>query len=607
MIQVHEYRQKMTIEQSGMEDLARRFERGDGEDAALRLGGKLIRGRFVIPSGIRCTHASVIEKCFAEIDSIGVITTKSISVQPRAGYREPIYARFSPGSYVNAVGLSNPGARAFREELEGIRIPSGKFLLVSIFGGTAAEFAEAAEILKPVADGFELNMSCPHAAGYGLQIGQDPDLVASITRQVVAVARKPVIVKLSATIPGLARTAGVALEAGAAGITVSNTIGPSMALAGADPVLKNRFGGISGNAMRPLALWAVHVIRQAVGPDPLIIGMGGIGTAEHVVQFRTAGADLFGVGSALTGMGTEDCRAYFATLQRQVECAEPLPLASDSADSAVTMAYHRVRVAARRLLSEHLFELEFDRLPGNPLPGDLSGQYFFIGIPSVGEKPFAIYSSGQRTVVVRIVGEFTRALAGFPAGGELWLRGPYGKQFAGIGDCREYVLVGGGTGIASLPEIGWRLQGAARVSSLLGARSANEMFGAAELGRIGDVAIATDDGSLGRRGTVADLLEEFLAGRPAASLDSLAFVNCGPAPMIEACAKIQARYVADDRIIAAVEYQTSCGVGICGKCASPSGHLSCIDGPFMPTGAFRPRGGPGACDKPECSSRAGLG
>ncbi len=590
------------INEPGIRDAARLYERAAGPGDAFRLGEKLVRGRFVIPSGIRCTHASVIEKCFAEIDSIGVITTKSISVQPRAGYREPIYARYSPGSYVNAVGLSNPGARAFRDELAGIHIPSDKFLLVSIFGGNAAEFVQAAEILGPVADGFELNMSCPHAAGYGLQIGQDQELVAAITRAVAAAARKPVIVKLSATIPALAKTAGLALDAGAAGITVSNTIGPSLALAGETPVLNNRFGGMSGNAIRPLAVWAVHVIRQAVGPAPLIIGMGGIGTAEHVVQFRTAGADLYGVGSALTGMNTETCRSFFATLQRQVESGGPLPLESDSPDSAVPMAYHRARVVARRRISQHLFELELDRLPGDPRPGDLSGQYYFLCIPSVGEKPFAIYSSERRSVVVRIVGKFTAALAEFPEGGELWLRGPYGKSFTGVGDCREYILVGGGTGIASLTEIGWNLKGKAKLSFLLGARSATELFGVEELERVGNVAIATDDGSLGCRGTVSNLLERFLADRAAASFDSLAFVNCGPAPMIEACADVEARCVPDGRIIAAVEYQTSCGVGICGKCASPSGHLSCIDGPFMPIGAFRSHGGPNAC---KCASQAG--
>ena len=164
------------------------------------LGGKQVRGRFVIPSGIRCVRGSVIGKCFAEVDQVGVITTKSISTAPRQGYREPIYARYSSGSYINAVGLANPGAMSFREELEHVVIPGNKFLLISIFGRDVDEFAEAARILTPVADGFELNMSCPHAAGYGIELGQDVNLVTAITGAVARVSGLPVYVKLSATI-----------------------------------------------------------------------------------------------------------------------------------------------------------------------------------------------------------------------------------------------------------------------------------------------------------------------------------------------------------------------------------------------------------------------
>ena len=159
-------------------------------DRPYQLGNKQIEGRFVIPSGIRCTHASTIAKCFAEIPSIGVVTTKSISVAPRSGYREPIYARYAPGCYINAVGLTNPGARDFLAEMEGIDIPPDKFLLVSVFGGGVDDFVGAAEILSPIADGFELNMSCPHAKGYGATIGEDTELVSAITRAVAPVAVK---------------------------------------------------------------------------------------------------------------------------------------------------------------------------------------------------------------------------------------------------------------------------------------------------------------------------------------------------------------------------------------------------------------------------------
>jgi len=562
---------------------------GNSFDEPVDLGAKRIRGRFVIPSGIRCIHSSVIDKCFAEIESLDIITTKSISVAPRLGYREPIYARYSSGSYINAVGLSNPGAAAFRDELARIRVPSDKFLLVSIFGGDASEFTEAAKILKSVADGFELNMSCPHAAGYGLEIGQDAELVATIADQVVRASGLPVMVKLSATIPKLARTAKLAIEAGASGITVTNTIGPSMVEVGEHPILDNRVGGLSGNAIRPLALLAVHSIRQAVGQKPLIIGMGGIGTAEHVVQFRNAGADLFGIGSALTGLDSETCRAFFSDLQTQLNRAEPIALGSDSADSAAPMTYHRCRLVGRRHFSPDLFELTLGRLPEDPTPGDLSGRYYFLCMPGIGEKPFAIYSSEKRTVVIKARGKFTNHLAAVPVGDEIWLRGPYGRPFRGVKDCREYALVGGGTGIASLLEIACKLGSSCKVWSVLGARSGSEVFGVCDFERFGPVSVATDDGTLGHHGNVAGLLEQLLAKRPAGTSESLAFVNCGPEPMIHACAKVERQYVNDDRIVGAVEYQTSCGVGICGKCASPSGHLSCLDGPFMPLGAFQPR------------------
>jgi len=173
----------------------------------IRLGRKTVHGRFAIPSGIRCTHATTIQKCFLEMPSLGVITTKSISFQPRKGYREPIYARYAPGCYVNAVGLANPGAERFLAEFDGIEIPEDKFLLVSIFGSDLESFVNAARTLQPIADGFELNMSCPHAKGYGAEVGQDTELLKRITQGVAGVTGLPVFVKLSSTLADLGGTA----------------------------------------------------------------------------------------------------------------------------------------------------------------------------------------------------------------------------------------------------------------------------------------------------------------------------------------------------------------------------------------------------------------
>ena len=553
-----------------------------------RLGAKLIRGRFAVPSGIRCVKASVIDRCFSSVDPLGVITTKSISIGPRQGYREPIYARYSSGSYINAVGLTNPGAEVACRELQEIAVPNDKFLLVSVFGGNAKEFVAAAEVLRPVADGFELNMSCPHAAGYGIEIGQDVDLVAAITHEVVQAVQVPVFVKLSATIPQIGRTAAAAINAGAYGITVTNTLGPSVVEIGDVPILSNKIGGLSGNGIRPLALRAVQVIRTAIGPTPTIIGMGGIGTPEHVVQFRKAGADVFGVGSAFTGLDTHRFGEYFADLEKCSASESPYSsVGTDSADTAVTMQYHQCQVVGIRHYNDRLYELTLDQLPGTPKTGDLSGRYYFLCVPGVGEKPFAVFSSEERSIVIKSVGCLTSHLAGVARGSRLLLRGPYGRHFRGVEAASRYVLVGGGTGIASLLEVGHVLRSSASVEFVLGAATKAELFGLREFESLGPVAVATDDGTVGFHGNAADLLSQYVAARELNS--ESVFVNCGPEPMIAACADIERKVASDDRIVAAVEYPTSCGVGICGKCASPSGHLTCIDGPFMPVRSFEAR------------------
>jgi len=548
-----------------------------------QLGHKRVEGRFVIPSGIRCTHASTIARCLAEAPAIGVITTKSISVAPRAGYREPIFARYAPGCYINAVGLANPGAEAFLAEFAGVEIPPNRFLLVSLFGGDVADFVGAAEILQPIADGFELNMSCPHAKGYGIQIGEDEELVVAITRAVAAVKAVPVFVKLSATMRGLSSTAQAAIRAGAAGITVTNSIGPALAEVGVDPILSNRYGGLSGDAIRPLGLRSVEQVRQAIGAGPVIIGMGGIGTAEHVAQFRKAGADLFGVGSALTGMDSAAMSAYFARLQDQ--CGRGFSLGEEAAPRPdIDMSYRASKLVSRIPVAPGLFKIHLERLPREYRPGELAGKYFFLSVPGVGEKPFAILSAAERSVFVRTVGCFSRFLEETPLGTPILLRGPYGAGLPRF-ENRTLVLVGGGTGIASLLEIAYACAPANQLRFLLGARTRDGFFDLDEFHRLGDVLLATDDGTAGFHGTVAELLRHEMR----APEEGLTFINCGPEPMVHACFEIERELAPAEHIWGAIEYMTSCGVGICGKCASPTGSLTCIDGPFLPYAEFLPR------------------
>lgn len=139
--------------------------------------GKSLSGPFTIPSGIVTCSASIIQRVFDTMPEVGVLTTKSIGQEPRLGYIEPILTQYRPGCFTNAVGLTNPGAERAAELLSNLTIPSDRFLLISIFGSSIQEYINVAKILAPFGDGLELNLSCPHAKGYGMDMGQDPQLV----------------------------------------------------------------------------------------------------------------------------------------------------------------------------------------------------------------------------------------------------------------------------------------------------------------------------------------------------------------------------------------------------------------------------------------------
>ena len=541
--------------------------------SGITIGKKEICGRFVIPSGIRCTNASTIDWYFRNIDSIGIITTKSISLNPREGYKEPIYVQYSENSYINAVGLSNPGAKAFADELAGITVPDNKFLLVSVFGKDADEFLAAAKILEPYADGFELNLSCPHAKGYGLQIGHDADLAAEIVRVLSDNIEKPLIVKLSASIPNLTDLSKRAVENGADGFTVTNTIGPSLEYVDGRPALANVFGGLSGEGIRPLGIRCVREIREAVGSDLTIIGMGGIYSSEHIRGYANAGADFFGIGSALTNQDSQTAKLFLNSLQDDLQGLGVSPFKHDAVRN---MRYGKCTVIENQRLTETLHKITLSRWDGWDQIQDTAGRFFFLMIPGVGEKPFAVLSLAERSFIIKNVGYFTNALTNLSAGDEVFIRGPYGKalpEFCG----RTIYFVAGGTGISPVYEIACKYSLKNDVRFFLGGQTAGDIFDVEKFEMLGDVLISTDDGSRGHKGYVTELL----CGFDFSSDKNPVFINCGPKAMLENCCEIERSIAKLHDIIVSIEYYTSCGVGICGKCCTETGLLSCVDGPFL--------------------------
>ncbi|MFU8764457.1 MAG: tRNA-dihydrouridine synthase, partial [Haliea sp.] len=279
--------------------------------------GKTLSGPFTIPSGIVTTATSIIQYVFDHMPEVGVVTTKSIGLQPRLGNREPVLSQYAPGCFVNAVGLTNPGAQESVALLGKLRVPGDRFLLVSIFGGSLQEFVEVAKLLAPVADGLELNLSCPHAKGYGMAMGQDPEMVREITAAVKAVVDIPVIPKLTPNTPNIAEIAEAAKAGGADGLCAINTVGPGYTSSHGHAVLSNGSGGMSGKGVLPIGLKCVREMVAATGLP--VIGCGGASSAEDVRAFLDAGATVVGVGSALVGMTTDDMAEYFRALSHDLE------------------------------------------------------------------------------------------------------------------------------------------------------------------------------------------------------------------------------------------------------------------------------------------------
>ena len=533
--------------------------------------GKTLSGPFTIPSGIVTTATSIIQYVFDHIPEVGVVTTKSIGLEPKDGNREPVFSQYAPGCFVNAVGLTNPGAQKSLELLGKLDIPEDRFLLTSIFGGSVEEFVAVAKILAPVSDGLELNLSCPHAKGYGMAMGQDPELVREITAAVKAVVDIPVIPKLTPNTPDIAEIAEAAIAGGADGICAINTLGPGYTAAHGHPVLSNGAGGMSGKGILPIALKCVREIARVA--DCPIIGCGGISSAEDTEAFFDAGASVVGVGSALTGLTTDEIATYFRTLSADLEAG------SNRAETQIRydidMHFQPVTLVENQRVCDDITILTFDRKI-NIQPGE----FIFLWLPGVGEKPFSALTDDPFSLVVIDVGIFTHALMDLPVGTEAYVRGPHGIPADPPEDAR-IMAVAGGTGLAAVYQLA-RDFGNAEVFT--GARTAQRLYYLEECRQIAEVHVATDDGSAGYHGVVTELLRQRLQEMSPQERDKLVFYNCGPEPMVHAAIAVQRELCEARQIFSAIDYMTKCGVGICGACAAPDGRRLCVDGPFLQAG-----------------------
>ena len=530
--------------------------------------GKTLSGPFTVPSGILTCSANIIQRFFDQIPEVGVLTTKSIGPEPRLGYREPILTQYEPGSFTNAVGLTNPGADRSAELLGDLVIPEDRFLLISIFGGSVEEYVEVAKKLAPFGDGLELNLSCPHAKGYGMAMGQDPELVEEITAAVKAAVDISVVTKLTPNVPNVDEIAKAAAAGGADAICAINTMGPECYEAHGHPILANKQGGVSGKAILPTALRCVQEIHESV--DCPIIACGGISSAANVREFQAAGASIIGIGSALIGMTTNEIAQYFKVLNADLESN------SENAEELVRydidMSFQPVTLVENERVTDDICILSFDKKINIE-----AGQFVFLWIPGLGEKPFSALVDDPFKLAVINLGVFTEALMTLQPGTEAYVRGPHGNPVAPPQDSK-IVAVAGGTGLAAVYQLA---RDFGNTEIFFGARTEERLYFVDESAEVSNLHVATDDGSRGHHGVVTELLEEYLSSLSEDEIEKLVFYNCGPAPMVHAAEKVQRNYASADQIYNAIDYLTKCGVGICGACDAPDGRRLCVDGPFL--------------------------
>ncbi|NLZ77026.1 MAG: dihydroorotate dehydrogenase, partial [Spirochaetales bacterium] len=521
-------------------------------------------------SGVGSTKAELIRYFDESVQAIDLITTKSFQNEPNPGNREPIICEVEKGTFGNSVGLRNPGLQVALHELRQLRkTHSFRALLnVSLSASTPEDFVTLIKAFDEVADLVELNFSCPHAEpGYGSTIGENLELAAFYVRYIrehTGGCRAPLFVKLTPNVEDIASIAKAVVEAGADGIVAINTVGPLVHIdpVAQKPILQNKLGGKggqSGKAVFPIALKAIQEIRETLGEAIPIIGMGGVDSGADVAKLIEAGANVVGIGSAL---GTVDQRSWPRYLEAVKEEASHLLYngKKPGISSASFIKTHRQMEYRKHIVLENEpygGDTVILRLDGR-LPAK-AGQFAFLWLPQIGEKPFSVAHNDPLTFIIKRRGPFSDALCSLKKGDEVYIRGLYGEEFDPP-DTKKALLIGGGTGVAVLPALAEQLsKRGTEVEILVGTSEAVEGTALLEekLSSYGSFICVADEGKPAR---VLDLLDGRVFD------EETACYLVGPRVFMALAAQaVLERGVREDLLHLSQELMTLCGIGMCGE------------------------------------------
>jgi dihydroorotate dehydrogenase (NAD+) catalytic subunit len=314
-------------------------------DLSARLGQAELPNPILTASG--CAGAGRELAQFLDVSKIGAIVTKSVMIAPRAGRPTPRMAE-TPSGMLNSIGLQGPGIEAFLQRDLPWLLSRGAHAVVSIAGGTVDEYAELAGRLSDAAGvtAIEVNISCPNVEHRGQVFACYPGAAAAVIDAVRGRARYdiPVFAKLSPDVTDIVEIARACVSAGADGLSLINTLlGMAIDVDSMRPVLAGMSGGLSGPAIRPVAVRCIWQVREAL-PDVPIIGMGGVQTGRDALELILAGASLVSVGTAIFHDPTACIR-----IVRELE-EELAQRGVERLSDAVGLA-HEPRGAARRRLT----------------------------------------------------------------------------------------------------------------------------------------------------------------------------------------------------------------------------------------------------------------
>ena len=530
-------------------------------------------GRIVTAtvSGVLTTKEEMIKLFDERVPSLDIITTKSFQVVPTPGNREPVVCSPSAGNFGNSVGLRNPGMEEALSELGRLRGKGLRALLcVSLAADSPENFITLVKAFDPFADLIELNFSCPHAAaGFGASIGSDKTVASDYVRRICQAypeRKAPLIIKLTPNTDDIGAIAKAVIDAGADGIAAINTVGPKLYIEphSGSPILNNKLGGkggASGEWVKADALRCIREIRTAIGDDPIILGMGGVSSYEDAVNMMKAGADSVGVGSALSRVMPSDYEAFFHALKTGGDTALYL-----SKDNALEYTPHTVLTK----------EMHGDDVMVITVTGEVGcnpGEFVFIWVPGMGEKPFSVAVNKPLTFLIKKRGIFTSAFFGIGVGDTIYTRGLYGRPMV-YEKTAKAVLIGGGTGAAVLPLIAERLaEDGTEMDIRIGVVHKEGKDPLEDvLSSYGSYISVADDGKPGR--VLDTITQSDLSG------DTALYV-VGPGKMMEKAAlNAEAMGFPPEKIYLSMEKNTMCGIGMCGECVC-GGHLPCKEGTFF--------------------------